>query len=130
MQVATSLLLFAAVVSGCARGRQEAVRCYRLDEAPGWAFGAKGDVLCLDAAHFVVLLSDGSWDGWPVRWGSNALDAGARRALATGSAALERADIHWDLGSDSAGKPWLERPGGLRVPLTALDGQEAEVARG
>jgi hypothetical protein len=74
--------------------------------------------------RFVVLLADGTWDGWPVRWGSgtghDGGDPGVQQATALGGAGVEALDIHWDLRPEPAGGLTLERPGGRRVRLSAL----------
>jgi hypothetical protein len=106
--------------------RAGAPGCWYLDEAPGWAFGASGDVLCMQEKRFVLLLADGTWDGWAVRWQDV---AGAHRAIATGTLAVDKLDIHWDVRADPAGGLGLERQGGKRVHLSALSADARSAAR-
>lgn len=113
----------ACSADGCASSddstdaRGGALGCFRLDDAPGWAYGAAGDVLCMQRERFVVLLADGTWDGWPVRWEKQ---GDVQRATALGGAKVEGLGIHWDVRPDPAGSLSLERPSGARVRLSPL----------
>jgi hypothetical protein len=100
--------------------------CWYLDAAPGWAIGASGDVLCMQEKRFVLLLADGRWDGWPIRWETV---AGARRAIVTGTPAVDRFDVHWDVRADPAGGLGLELSGGRRVHLSPLATEARSRAR-
>jgi len=104
----------------------EAPGCWSFAESPGWAIGTTGDVLCMQRQRFVLLLADGTWDGWQVRWTS---EAGVRRASVTGSELIEHADIHWDVRGEPAGGMTIERPGGRKVRMAALSAEAKSAAR-
>jgi hypothetical protein len=80
----------------------------------------------MERQRFVVLLADGTWDGWLVRWVPT---PDARRAVAVGSPAIERLDIHWDVRDDPSGGVTLERPGGGRTHLSKLSPDAMTIAQ-
>jgi hypothetical protein len=72
--------------------------------------------------RFAVLLEDGTWDGWRVRWTPI---ADGERATAVGTSRVESLDIHWDVHVAPSGGRVLERPGGYRIRLSALSPETA-----
>jgi hypothetical protein len=80
----------------------------------------------MEPQRFVVLLADGTWDGWRVRW---APSGDAQRAIAVDAPHVEEMDIHWDVRVDPSGGRTLERPGGYRIRLSALTSEAMTVAQ-
>lgn len=118
--LAAGLLLGSCDSSSAPASRAESAECFRLGGTPGWSFGGEGDVLCLDETRFVILLSDGTWDGWDVRWERF---ADHRRAHVRNVSA-----VFWDVKTDGHGG-WLQADGRPRVPLLPIAAAEADAAQ-
>jgi hypothetical protein len=106
--------------ASAASPKVEPAECFRLGGPPGWFYGTKGDVLCFDARRFVVLLRDGTWDGWDVRWESAASRRRAHVQL--------RSSVFWDVGTD-VGDAFLEPDGRGKIPLLPLSADDAAAAK-
>jgi hypothetical protein len=101
------------------------IGCYRLGADTKSAYGNQGDMLCVEAQSLIVLMTNGGWDGWHVRWENSGNE---HKAVADETPSVEKLNVVCELGKGPNGL-WFKTPKGLEVPLTFVGGPEAESAK-